>query len=122
MAVIDKIGSSSSGPMTSTSAISGRSGNTATAIASDRGEFVCFLSTIITSRILKRFDSAGTFDGISYGKSMKVLERAKKVHIDNERKLIRLSVKDSDILTELGLIPKIITVKNPRGRPSKKRL
>ena len=87
---IDKIGSSSSGPMTSTSAISGLSGNTATAIASDRGEFICFLSTIITSRILKKFDSAGTLDGISYGKSMKVLERVKKVHIDNEWKLIRL--------------------------------
>ena len=84
-------------------------------------EFICFLSTIITSRILKKFDSAGTLDNMSYGKSMKVLERAKKVHIDNGWKLIRLTVKDSEILTELGLIPKIITVKNPRGRPPKKR-
>ncbi len=61
-------------------------------------------------------------DGISYGKSMKVLERAKKVHINNEWKLIRLTVKDSEILTELGLIPKIITVKNPRDRPPKDNL
>ena len=83
-------------------------------------EFICFLSTIMSSRIVKRFDSASTLEDLSYGKSMKVLERAKKVRIDGEWKLIRLTVKDMDILTDLGLIPKIITVKNPRGRPRKR--
>ncbi len=82
-------------------------------------EFVCFLSSIISSRILKRFDSAKSLDNLSYGKSMAVLERAKKVRIDGKWNLVRLTVKDSEILTDLGLIPDIITVKNPRGRPRK---
>ena len=83
-------------------------------------EFICFLSTIMSSRIVKRFDSAPSLEDLSYSKSMKVLERAKKVRIDGEWKLIRLTVKDSEILTDLGLLPKIITVKNPRGRPRKR--
>ncbi|MBP5735701.1 MAG: transposase, partial [Candidatus Methanomethylophilaceae archaeon] len=82
-------------------------------------EFVCFLSSIISSRILKRFDSAKSLDNLSYGKSMAVLERAKKVRIDGKWNLVRLTVKDSEILTDLGLIPDIITVKNLRGRPRK---
>ena len=83
-------------------------------------EFICFLSTIMSSRIVRKFDSAPSLEDLSYSKSMKVLERAKKVRIDDEWKLIRLTVKDSEILTDLGLLPKIITVKNPRGRPRKR--
>ena len=83
-------------------------------------EFICFLPTIMSSRIVKRFDSASTLEGLSYGKSMKVLERAKKVRIDGEWRLVRLTWKDTDILTDLGLVPKVITVKNPRGRPRKR--
>ena len=64
--------------------------------------------------------SASTLEDLSYSKSMKVLERAKKVRIDDEWELIRLTVKDTEILTDLGLLPKIITVKNPRGRPRKR--
>ena len=51
---------------------------------------------------------------------MKVLERAKKVRIDDEWKLTRLTVKDAEILTDLGLLPKTIVVKNPSGRPRKR--
>ena len=83
-------------------------------------EFVCFLSTIMSSRIVRRFDSAPSLEDLSYSKSMKVLERAKKVRMDDEWKLIRLTVKDAEILTDLGLLPKIIVVKNPRGRPRKR--
>ena len=83
-------------------------------------EFVCFLSSILSSRIVKRFDSAKTLEGISYSKSMKLLERAKKARVDGEWSLVRLTVKDSEVLMDLGLIPRIITVKNPRGRPRKK--
>ena len=45
--------------------------------------------------------------------------KAKKVRIDGKWNLVRLTVKDSEILTDLGLIPDLITVKNPRGRPRK---
>ncbi|MBQ7702314.1 MAG: hypothetical protein IJT54_07940 [Candidatus Methanomethylophilaceae archaeon] len=74
----------------------------------------------MSSRIVRKFDSASTLEDLSYSKSMKVLERAKKVRIDDGWKLIRLTVKDTEILTDLGLLPKIITVKNPRGRPRKR--
>ena len=83
-------------------------------------EFICFLSTVMSSRIVRKFDSAPSLEDLSYSKSMKVLERAKKVRIDDEWKLTRLTVKDAEILTDLGLLPKIIVVKNPRGRPRKR--
>ena len=83
-------------------------------------EFICFLSTVMSSRIVKRFDSAPALEDLSYSKSMKVLERAKKVRIDGEWRLVRLTGKDMDVLTDLGLVPKVITVKNPRGRPRKR--
>ena len=83
-------------------------------------EFICFLSTVMSSRIVRKFDSAPSLEDQSYRKSMKVLERAKKVRINDEWKLTRLTVKDAEILTDLGLLPKIIVVKNPRGRPRKR--
>lgn len=83
-------------------------------------EFICFLSAVMSSRIVKRFDSAPALEDLSYSKSMKVLERAKKVRIDGEWRPVRLTGKDMDVLTDLGLVPKVITVKNPRGRPRKR--
>ena len=74
----------------------------------------------MSSRIVKRFDSAPALEDLSYSKSMKVLERAKKVRIDGEWRLVRLTGKDMDVLTDLGLVPKVITVKNPRRRPRKR--
>ncbi|MBR4226474.1 MAG: hypothetical protein IKR86_06865 [Candidatus Methanomethylophilaceae archaeon] len=84
-------------------------------------EFVCFLSTIVTGRLLKRFGGVPSLEDVSYGKAMRVLERAKKVRVDGEWSMVRLMVKDAEVLRDLGLIPRIITVKNPRGRPRKKR-
>lgn len=83
-------------------------------------EFVCFLSTVITSRLLRTFSSVKSLEDVSYGKTMRILERAKKVRDGTEWKLIRLTVKDSDILADLGLIPRLVQVRNPRGRPRKK--
>lgn len=85
-------------------------------------EFICFLSSIISSRMVKRFDTVESLDGMSYSKSMAVLEGAKKVCIDGKWNLVRLTVKDSEILTNLGFVLKMIEVKNPRGRLRKKKL
>ena len=68
-------------------------------------EFICFLSAVMSSRIVKRFDSAPALEDLSYGKSMKVLERAKKVRIDGEWRLVRLTGKDMDVLTDSGWFP-----------------
>ena len=70
-------------------------------------EFICFLSAVMSSRIVKRFDSAPALEDLSYSKSMKVLERAKKVRIDGEWRLVRLTGKDMDVLTDLGLVPNL---------------
>lgn len=51
--VTDSTGSSSSGPMTRTNAIRGLSGNTATAIASESGEFLAIAvntSEVVSSK------------------------------------------------------------------------
>ena len=83
-------------------------------------EFICFITTIMSSRIVREFDSTPSLENLNYSKSMKVLGRAKKVRIDDEWNLIRLTVKDAEILTDLGLLPKITVVKDPRGRPRKR--
>ena len=76
-------------------------------------EFVCFLLTIVTGRLLKRFDAVVSLNGVSYSKAMKILERAKKVRLDCEWMVVRLTVKDAGVLRELGLFSRLITVKNP---------
>lgn len=82
-------------------------------------EFICFLSTVITSRLLRSFASVKSLEGVSYGKTMRILERAKKVRNGHGWQLIRLTAKDSEVLADLGLIPKLVPIKNPRGRPRK---
>lgn len=84
-------------------------------------EFVNFLATLLTNRLVKRFSEAKTLERTTYGKTMKILARAKKVKVGEEWKLRRLSAYERDILADLGLIDKPIVIKNPVGRPRKKR-
>ena len=82
-------------------------------------EFCDFLSTILTFRLMKRFDRTNLLEETTYKKLMSVLERAKKVRIEGEDwQLIRINPSQEVILQELDLLPKPETPpKKKPGRP-----
>ena len=84
-------------------------------------EFCDFLATVITWRLINRLRDAGLLDGMTYGKAMKVLRRAKKVRIGSgEWELVRTAPSAMKVLQALGLVPKPDDPpKRKRGRPRK---
>ena len=82
-------------------------------------EFCDFLSTILTFRLMKRFDRANLLEERTYKKLMSVLERAKKIRVKGEDwQLIRINPSQEVILQELDLLskPEVPPKKKP-GRP-----
>ena len=82
-------------------------------------EFCDFLSTILTFRLMKRFDRANLLEERTYKKLMSVLERAKKIRVKGEDwQLIRINPSQEVILQELDLLskPELPPKKKP-GRP-----
>ena len=70
-------------------------------------EFCCFLSTIITYRLLNMYDKTNLLKTLNYKKIMHILTRAKKVRIDGkEWGLIKLSPSQMKVLQTLSLVPK----------------
>lgn len=70
-------------------------------------EFVDFLSTLLTFKLLKRFDKAGLLEDHTYKKLMSVLVRAKKVRVEGEAwQLVRMNPSQMEILRKLGLVPR----------------
>ena len=79
-------------------------------------EFCDFLSTVLTFRLMKRFDRAGLLEEHTYKKLMSVLERAKKARIAGEEwQLIRINPSHEEILQKLDLIP--APEKPPKKKP-----
>lgn len=78
-------------------------------------EFCDFLSTVLTFRLIKEFDSAKLLDERNYKKLMSVLSRAKKARVNGENwQLIRINPSQEEILQKLSLLPK------PEELPKKK--
>jgi transposase len=85
-------------------------------------EFCDFLSTILTFRLLKAFETSGASEGYTYGRIIKKLERAKKIKISarSDWELVRTNPSDVEMLKSLGLLPKDPEQpKRKRGRPRK---
>lgn len=86
-------------------------------------EFVDFLATLLTFRLLKAFDAAGLLEKMTYRKVMSALVRAKRVKIDGdggEWALVRTSPAHVKILEGLALLPRPDEPpKRKRGRPRK---
>lgn len=82
-------------------------------------EFIDFLSTLLTFKLLKRFDKAKLLENYTYKKLMSVLTRAKKVRVEGEAwQLVRMNPSQLEILQKLELIPKQEEPpKKKRGRP-----
>ena len=96
-------------------------------------EFCNFLATVLTSRLVKRFDEAGLLDEYTYGRVMKLLMRAQMVREAGTREwtLSKQTKRSEDMLKKLGLIddeeeeqqeiPQA-PVKRKRGRPRKNKV
>ena len=84
-------------------------------------EFCDFLASLLTCRLINKFDSVHLLDDMNYKKIMSILNRAKKVRTDqNDWQLIRINVAYTEVLQNLGLLPKPEEPpKKKRGRPGK---
>lgn len=83
-------------------------------------EFINFLSIVMTYKMRKAFEKVKLLDGVPYNHVLKKLRRASMMMDAEGNWLIRkITDNDRQVLTDLGLIPRVIDVKNPRGRPRK---
>lgn len=78
-------------------------------------EFIDFLSTLLTFKLLKVFDKAELLEDYTYKKLMSVLTRAKKGRVEDEDwQLVRMNPSHVEILQKVDLVPK------PEEPPKKK--
>lgn len=81
-------------------------------------EFIDFLSTLLTFKLLKVFDKAELLEDHTYKKLMSVLTRAKKVRVEDEDwQLVRMNPSHVEILQKIDLVPK--PEEPPRKKPGR---
>jgi hypothetical protein len=68
-------------------------------------EFIDFLSTVITFRLLNAFDKEGLLETMSYKEIMRILSKAKKVKEGSEWKLVKMNPSQITVLEKTGLVP-----------------
>ena len=83
-------------------------------------EFVSFLSSVLTYRILNDAESKNVLEKYTYGQMMDRLKRAKKIRIDDDGfRLIKVNPSTEELLDTLGISGKEQPVKRKVGRPKK---
>lgn len=81
-------------------------------------EFCDFLSTVLTFRLINKFDELNLLDVYTYKKLMSILKRAKKIKTKDDWKLIKTAPSSIEILKKLSIIKDDNTKpKRKRGRP-----
>ncbi len=85
-------------------------------------EFINFLSIVMTCKMRKAFEKVPQLQKVPYNHIMKKLRRATMNKGPDTEWLIRkLTKKEREVLVELGLLPRLIDIKNPVGRPKTER-
>jgi hypothetical protein len=83
-------------------------------------EFCDFLSTLLTFRMIKAFDSVKLLEHMTYKMIMSSLKRAKKVKVPGgDWQLIKISPYLVDVLQKLGILEAPASIPRKRGRPKK---
>ena len=85
-------------------------------------KFINFLSSLLTYRLLNKFEDKGLLEEYTYGEIMQRLRRVKKVRTDEKEgfALVRLNPSTMNVLERLGLVSASPTLqKRKRGRPTK---
>lgn len=81
--------------------------------------FVNFISTILSSRLMSRFDEAGLLEKRTYGEVLDTLRRSLKFRNEDGEWIYRAQTdKEKEILRALDLMPKLPPKRGP-GRPRK---
>jgi len=85
-------------------------------------EFINFLSVLITYRLIKIFKNVEQLKGVPYNTILKKLKRVTKIRgPDGKWSIRKITEKEKDLMVELGVFPRLTEIKNPRGRPAKKK-
>ena len=83
-------------------------------------EFIDFLSSLLTFRILKELDKTNLLEKYTYKKIMSVLKRAKKIRIPkSDWELIKMNPSQLEMLKALGILPK--DSERPKRKPGRPR-
>lgn len=85
-------------------------------------EFINFISSVMTARLIRKFDETGLFSDMTYNDIMSRLASAKKVNTngDGQWEYVRTTRATEETLQRLGLLPKMEEpAKKKRGRPKK---
>lgn len=83
-------------------------------------EFVNFLATVMSCRMFKAMLKTDLLDSYTYGDVMKILRSGQKEkREDGTWAVVRMTEKRADVLVDLGVVPEVLRVKNPVGRPRK---
>lgn len=84
-------------------------------------EFIDFLSTLLTFRLINAFDKAGLLEKTTYKKVMGILRHAKKVRVDSSGwQLVSCNPSHIEMMQKLGVLTKPDNpAKRKRGRPKK---
>lgn len=83
-------------------------------------EFINFLSSLLTYRLINKYDSLGLLEKYTFKYLRKLLERAKKIKLDknSDWMFVKMNPSQLNILKQLGIIKDYEeTVKRKRGRP-----
>ena len=83
-------------------------------------EFIDFIATVITFRLLDQFDKKGLLEKMTCKKVMRILQRGKKIKIKDEWELIKMNPGEIEVLQKTGVLPMPEVVKKKRGRPQKR--
>ena len=83
-------------------------------------EFIDFLSSVLTFKVINFLDSRKVLEKMSYGKVIKKLSRGKKVLLKGEWKDSKVNPSTEELFRTLEILPASPTKeKRPRGRPRK---
>jgi hypothetical protein len=84
-------------------------------------EFVNFISSVMTARVIRKFEETGLFSDLTYNEIMSRLASAKKVDTNGngEWEYVRTTRATEDMLVRLGLLP--IQEEPPKKKPGRPR-
>ena len=86
-------------------------------------EFIDFLSSLLTFRLINYFDSKQLLNKYTYKRLMNILCSGKKIRLDEKEDwiLVKMNPSNIELLKTLELLPKEEKAKKKRGRPKIKK-
>ena len=80
-------------------------------------EFASFLASVLTYRIINDAEKRKALEKHTYGRMMAKLERAKKIRLNGEWRMVRISPSEEGLLMDLGILER--PAEQPKRRPGR---